>query len=176
MSEIYPHRFEAEIEKFGVGKARKIWYNVLMLPGALAADLPLRKYPRLRVEGEIADVPISNAFMPTGDGRHYVIVAPNVLKDGGVGLGDRVEMRFAVADQDHVDVPGALVAALGADAGASRNWQALTPGKKRMLAQHVASAKTPGTQAKRVGEALEALVFFKADLRLWRKARAARPD
>lgn len=72
----YPFTFEAEIERFGVGRVRKVWYNVLFLPDTLATRLPFASHSRLRIEGEIADVPIANAFMPAGDGRHYVIVAP----------------------------------------------------------------------------------------------------
>ncbi|MEM6907819.1 MAG: YdeI/OmpD-associated family protein [Pseudomonadota bacterium] len=169
MSLIYPYEFEAQIERFGVGVKRVIWYNVLMLPDHLQSELPFDEYPRLRVEGEIADIPIANAFMPTGDGRNYVIVAPNVLKQAGVGLGDTVEMRFKIADQDHVDLPEALELALKRRTEASNAWDAITPGKKRMLAQHVLSAKTDKTRSKRVSEALEALVNYGADLRAWRK-------
>lgn len=167
---IYPYYFEANIEKFGVGKTRKVWYNVVFLPDELRAALPFAEYPRLRVEGEIADVPIANAFIPSGDGRSYMIVAPNVLKDGGVALGDRVEMRFRIADQDHVDVPHALKEALERDEAARSHWDGLTPGKKRMVAQHVVSAKTERTRNKRVDEALAAIREFGGDLRAWRNA------
>lgn len=167
---IYPYSFEAEIEKFGVGKKRKIWYNVLFLPDKLKAELPFAEHPRLRVEGEIADVPIANAFIPAGDGRNYVIVAPGVLEDGEVTLGDRVEMRFRIADQDHVDVPPELTAALESDSEAKRAWEALTPGKKRMVAQHVLSAKTDSTRNRRIEEAVEAVLRFDGDLRAWRRA------
>ncbi len=168
---IYNHGFNAPIEKFGVGKTRKIWYNVLFLPEHLQTELPFDRYPRLRVEGEIADVPIANAFIPTGDGRYYVIVAPNVLRDAEVALGDEVGMRFCIADQDHVDVPDALSAALDINEDARKVWAALTPGKKRMLAQHVVSAKTDKTRDKRVAEALEIVVDFDGNLRAWRDSR-----
>ena len=166
----FPYAFEAPIEKFGVGKKRVVWYNVLIAPPDICAQLPLGEFPRLRVEGEIADIPVANAFMPTGDGRHYVIVAPNVLKNGNARLGDYVEMRFRIADQDHVDVPTELANAIAAKRGAADVWEALTPGKKRMLAQHVHSAKTPPTRAKRVQEAVDALTGHGGDLRGWRKA------
>ncbi|MEM9837927.1 MAG: YdeI/OmpD-associated family protein [Pseudomonadota bacterium] len=170
----FPYAFEAPIEKFGVGKTRVIWYNVLMVPDEVCAELPLDEYPRLRIEGEIAEVPIANALMPTGDGRRYVIVSPTVLKEAEVRLGDHVEMRFRIADQDHVDVPAGLSAALRNDRNAAAMWEALTPGKKRMLSQHVLSAKTEPTQAKRIGEALDALLNHGADLRALRYARKKR--
>lgn len=167
---IYPYSFEAEIEKFGVGKTRKIWYNVLFLPAELKAELPFAEYPRLRIEGEIADVPIANAFIPAGDGRSYVIVAPSVLEDGEVTLGGRVEMRFRIADQNHVNVPPELTAALERHSEAKRAWEALTPGKRRMVAQHVLSAKTEATRNRRTDEAIDAVMRFDGDLRAWRRA------
>lgn len=165
----FGHAFEAPIEKFGVGKKKVIWYNVLIVPDDVCTVLPLADYPRLRVEGEIADIPIANALMPTGDGRHYVIVAPNVLRDGEVRLGDVVEMRFRIADQDHVESPLELERAIKRTPGAEEKWEVLTPGKKRMLAQHVFSAKTPPTKIRRVDEAIEALLKYGADVRAWRK-------
>jgi hypothetical protein len=167
----YPYAFEGTIAKFGVGKARKIWYNVLFLPENVRAQLPFDGRRPLRVEGEIAEVQIANAFMPTGDGRYYVIVAPSVLKDGNVRLGDEVEIRFRIADQNKVDVPDALRLAIERDKQSAKSWEALTPGKKRMLAQHVATAKTPGTLERRVTEAIEALVLFGGDMRDWRAVR-----
>lgn len=167
----FPYAFEAPIEKFGVGKKKVIWYTVLIVPEDVCSVLPLGEYPRLRVEGEIADIPISNAFMPTGDGRHYVILAPNVLRNGEVRLGDVVEMRFRIADQDHVDVPSELERAIKRTSGAAFEWNSLTPGKKRMLAQHVFSAKTPPTKNRRVDEAMEALLEHGADLRAWRRSK-----
>ncbi len=168
---LYPFSFEAEIEKFGVGKDRKIWYNVLFLPPDLRAELPFDTYPRLRVEGEIADVPVANAFIPAGDGRNYVIVSPQVLRDAGMKLGDTVEMRFRIADQDHVDVPEVLQAALAHDSDVAAAWYVLTPGRKRMAVQHVLSAKSAPTRQRRLEEALDDVIRFKGDLNAWRRAR-----
>lgn len=167
----FPFFFSAPIEKFGVGRKKVIWYNVLFVPGDLCAELPLTEFPRLRVEGEIADVPVAIALMPTGDGRHYVIVAPNVLKDSGVRLGDRVEMRFKIADQDFVDVPDMLGQAIERSSNAKKTWAELTRGKQRMLSQHVRAAKTEATQHKRVAEVLGALLEQDGDLRAWLSAR-----
>lgn len=166
---VYPYVFEAQIEKFGVGKDRKIWYSVLFLPPELRPDLPFDTYPQLRVEGEIADVPIANAFIPAGDGRNYMIVSPRVLKDAEVKLSDSVEMRFRIADQDHVDVPDALQRALEGDPRALAAWDSMTPGRKRMAAQHVLSAKSEPTRQRRVGEALDAVIRFNGDLNARRR-------
>lgn len=171
MTLFFPHVFEATIERHGVGRRRKIWYNVVFLPERLRAELPFERYPRLRIEGEIADVPIANAFIPAGGGSYYLIVGPNVLRDGDTAVGDVVEVRFRIADQNHVDVPPELRRAIDADERSADAWDELTPGRRRMLAQHVLSAKTAPTRSRRVGEALDALRSFGGDLRAWRKAR-----
>ena len=153
----FDHAFEGQISLHGVGKSRVITYKVLFLPYTMERDLPFDRYPRLRVEGEIADVPVRGAWMPVGDGRRYFIVSPSVTEQSGCDVGDDVEMRFRIDDQDHVDVPPALKEAIRADEEAWEVWDELTAGKKRMYTFHVASAKTAPTEAKRVAEALDAL-------------------
>ncbi|MEM9013756.1 MAG: YdeI/OmpD-associated family protein [Pseudomonadota bacterium] len=171
MSGFYPYTFSSQIERFGVGKARKVWYNVVFMPDALKKELPFDKYPRLRVDGEIADIPISNAFIPAGDGRNYVIVSPEVMKEAGLSVDDLVEMRLRIADQDHVDIPGRLAHAISRTKKTQAGWDALTPGKRRMLAQHVKSAKTDPTRIKRIEEAISAIRHHKGDLRALFKVR-----
>jgi hypothetical protein len=153
----YPHSFEAEISLHGVGKSRVITYKVLFLPHHLVSVLPFDRFPRLRVEGEIADFPVRGAWMPVGDGRRYFIVSPEIKKNTGLDVGDVVEMRFRIDDQDHVDVPVALQMAIDGDPATRIRWEALSAGKKRMFTFHVASAKSPLTQAKRVAEAKAAI-------------------
>lgn len=153
----FPHTFEGPIERHGVGRSRVIWYNVLFLPQALASELPFDRHPRLRVEGEVADVAVAGAWMPAGDGRRYFMVSPPVLKAAGVGLGAVVEMRFRVDDQDRVDVPESLAAGLRSDLAARRVWDGLTPGKQRGVTHIVRGARTAETERKRVAEVLAAL-------------------
>lgn len=154
----FTHEFFGEIALHGVGKSRVITYKVLFMPRRFEAELPFKIYPRLRVEGEIADVPVRGAWMPAGDGRRYFIVSPDIKANTGLDVGDEVEMRFRVDDQDHVDVPAALSAALKSDDAASAQWDMLTAGKKRMYTNHVFSAKTASTEQRRVDEAMAAII------------------
>ena len=149
--------FERMIDWHGVGKSKVINYKVLFMPPHFETELPFKTYPRLRVEGEIADVPVRGAWMPVGDGRRYFIVSSEIKKNTGLDVGDVVEMRFRIDDQDHVDVPRGLELAIQSDDEANRHWDTLTAGKKRMFAFHVASAKTAPTEAKRVTEAMDAI-------------------
>jgi len=154
----FTHDFSAKISLHGVGKTRVITYKVLFMPLRFETVLPFMAFPRLRVEGEIADVPVRGAWMPVGDGRRYFIVSPTIKANTGLDVGDEVEMRFRIDDQDHVDVPPALEAALGAEPAARHQWDKLTAGKKRMFTNHVASARSPATEQRRVHEAMLAIL------------------
>lgn len=153
----FQHSFEAAIERHGVGRSRKVWYSVLFLPEEIADILPFDRHPQLRIEGEIAELPVKSAFIPAGDGRHYVIVSPETLRNAGIAVGHRVEMRFRVADQESVDVPDGLARALSRDEAAARAWQALTVGRRRGLAHHVAGARTQSTRDRRIAAVLAAV-------------------
>jgi Bacteriocin-protection, YdeI or OmpD-Associated/Domain of unknown function (DUF1905) len=153
----FTHEFEAPIERHGVGRSRKVWYNVVFLPDRLAIELPFERHPQLRIEGEIAEVPIKSAFIPAGGGRHYLIVSPDTLKSASLGLGQIVEVRFRVGDQAAIDIPDNLQRALSNDQLSNEAWNKLTPGRKRALAHHVNMAKTEGTRMRRVAAVLAAI-------------------
>lgn len=165
MESYFTHSFETKIDEFGVGKSRVVWYRVVFMPPELESQLPFKKFPRLRVDVEIADVPANLAFMPTGDGRRYLIVSPEVLKTAKVSVGDYVSVRFRIGDQAYVEIPDALAEALRHKQAATRVWEALTPGKKRALALHVAGARTTPTQNRRIDDVLNALTTNEGKLR-----------
>ncbi|MEM7025878.1 MAG: YdeI/OmpD-associated family protein, partial [Pseudomonadota bacterium] len=125
-------------------------------PPEMAKDLPLGQHPRLRVSGEIGEISFSGAWQPTR-GRWYLMLSKQIMKDGGISLGDWVDVRFRVEDQDSVDVPDLLQRAIDADEVIAAAWQALSPGKRRGLAYRVASAKTSGTRQRRIEEVLDIL-------------------
>lgn len=153
----YPYSFEGVISLHDVGKKKVLTYKVLFMPEEFEAQLPFDEYPRLRIEGEIAEVSVRGAWMPVGDGRRYFIVSPEVKKQTGFGVRDLVEMRFRIDDQDYVDIPSELEKALSRTPSIMKQWETLTPGKQRMFAHHVAAAKTAPTAARRVSEAIEAI-------------------
>jgi hypothetical protein len=148
----FTHDFITEITTLGVGKSRVVTYKVLFLPPYLEHELPFKEYPRLRVEGEIADVPVRGAWIPVGDGRRYFIVSPHIKANTGLDVGDEVEMRFKIDDQDYVDVPQTLQLALESDVSLQALWNDLTSGKRRMYSHHMSSAKTPPTEQRRLEE------------------------
>ena len=86
------------------------------------------------------------------------MVSKAMMKAAEVSLGDTVEVRFEVADQDAVDIPPALRTALAEDEPLREAWDALTPGKQRGFAHPIAQAKRPETLAKRLGALRETLL------------------
>jgi hypothetical protein len=126
-------------------------YTVVWLPAEVAAELPLREFPRLRVRGEMDEYPFARAWQPAGD-TWYLMIPKEVLAQGGYQLGDWIHVRFNIDDQDAVDLPEGLAWALEEDEAFRAAWEGLTPGKRRGLAYRVGSAKTARTVAKRVAE------------------------
>lgn len=149
----YDHRFEAPIEAYDYGK---YFYRVIWLPPKLVDYLPFEEHPRLRIDGEIAEHGFNAAFIPER-GRWYFIVPKSVLKGVGLDVGDHVEVSFRVADQDAIDMPDELAAALRSDTAAQTEWDDLTTGRKRGIAHYVGSAKREETRRKRVDTVLAGL-------------------
>lgn len=166
----FEHMFEGPIVKHSIGKARQLHYRVVFLPQELVQQMPFDEYPRVRIDGEISDVPVHGAWMPSGDQRYYFMVSPSVLKAAQLSLGDTVEMRFSIADQDYVEVPDTLAEWLAAHSEAQSIWGQLSPGKQRALAHHVANAKRHETQQRRLADVSRALEMHDGDLRTMLRA------
>lgn len=136
--------------------SRSLFYNVVFLPEKIASALPFDSYPRLRINATVGEVPVSGAFQPT-HGKHYLMLSKGVLKAGAFGVGDRVEVRFTVADQDAVDMPDDLRRALNAAPAAKAAWEQKSPGARRALAHRVHSAKRLATVQARIKEVIRGL-------------------
>lgn len=146
----FNYAFQGVITYHDVGSTR-YQYTVVMLPGELAAELPLKKYPRLRITGEANDIPFDAALTPF-PGGWYILFSKKMLKVMEAGVGDEVALRFSIADQNAVDIPPALDQLLNQDNELFRQWQAQTPGNQRGLAYRVATAKTEKTISRRLEE------------------------
>lgn len=169
-SPFFPFCFEGPIVRWEVGISRVVHYSVLMLPPHIEASIgPVP--PRFRVQGEVADMPIDGAFVPTGDGRRYLQLSPRLLKAAGIAVGSVVEMRFRLDDPERVTLPQELEARLSRDATFRRHWVALSAGKQRAVAHHVASVKGPAAREKRLDDARVMAVEFGGDVRRWSGAR-----
>ncbi len=142
----FAFEFTGRIAKHSFGE----WgYTVVYMPKEVAAQLPMCENPRLRVRGEMDEYPFHGAWQPTG-GQWYLIVNKSMLKKGGYSLGDWINVRSNIDDQNAVDVAEALEEALKTDPEFRKAWKKLTAGKQRGLAYQVSTAKTAATIEKRV--------------------------
>lgn len=151
----FDHGFEGPICLHDVG-SDKSQYTVVYLPPELATDLPLKEHPRLRVEGEIAELPFNGAWQPS-KGLWYLMMPKTIMANADLAVGDTVEVSFSVADQNHVDMPDELSALLKQDKAFAKRWDTLTPGKQRGYAYLVSSAKQSTTRVKRAQKAADLL-------------------
>ena len=92
-----------------------------------------------------------------------------VLRDAPARVGDTVELRFNVVDQDEVEVPDDLAAAPAQDEAASERRRALTVGKRRGLVYLAASAKRPETRSAHVATVIDRVLHLETYTRTGKK-------
>ena len=152
----FDHTFEAPIVRHSMGTNAKgeLFYTVVFVPPEIVSALP--GGGPIRIVGEVAEMPVKGALMPTA-GRRYLVVPKGLMRERGLGVEDEVEVRFSLTDPDAVDIPEALCLAVHAENEIADAWDALTPGKQRALAYRVDSAKRADTRDKRVAEIVSTL-------------------
>ncbi|MEM7336893.1 MAG: YdeI/OmpD-associated family protein [Chloroflexota bacterium] len=152
----YKYEFNGRIQQHSVGinKRGELFYTVIFLPDSVTNQLPLKKYPRLRVEGEMHDLPFQGALQPA-KGRWYLLLSQRFLKENHLSLGNEIDVRFNIGDQDHVEMPIELQQALDAHEAAKALWNTFTPGKKRGFATTVSSAKRAETRQTRAEKMIQ---------------------
>lgn len=168
----FTHTFTAPVAIYDYGK---YFYTVVYVPAAITDELPTDTYPRLRVDAEIDDVPLEGTLMPDRIGsaqtqhlvdllgpqgqRVWYLMAPKkLLQTIDKRIGDEVEVRLRVADQNAVTIPEALADYLAQHAEIEAAWSRLTPGKQRGYAHRIASAKTRPTIERRLSQLAEDLL------------------
>lgn len=144
----YSHGFIGEVSQLHYAPYS---YTVIFVPEAIQSELPLALHPRLRVEGEIAEYDFNAALIPSSAGRH-IILSPELLHATGLRIGDAVEVRFNIADQDAVLLPRELEIELAANPMAQIAWDKLTPGRRRGLAHLVAKPRAEATRSRKASE------------------------
>ena len=144
----YKYEFNGRIQKYpvGINKRGELFYTVIFLPDELISILPVKQYPRLRVDGEIHNLPFQGALQPS-KGRYYLLLSQRFLKENELNQGDDIEVRFNIGDQDHVEIPTELEQALRQQSEAKAPWDSFTPGKKARLCNHRCFSKKSGNAA-----------------------------
>jgi|GEM_PF-579888 len=161
MGDYYQYSSTAPLEehvispKSGVG--RSLTYRVVFLEPRLESELPFGKGSRLRIEGEIEDMPVHLAWQSAPGRGHYLMVSPALVRQLELKLGDEVTVRFNPVPEDKVVLPEVLENALRVSSQRRKSWAALTPGRQRGLASFVSAVRSPEAQARRVETVFEEL-------------------
>ena len=136
--------FSAQIERFeGEGHM-----HFLALPDDLVDDIRSQGKKRYVITVNDA-VTWHCGLLGTGDGRWFVMVAKEKLKQAQTTLGGWVHVDFAVDDSKYgMPVPPDLQDMFDDDPAFLARFDAMLPGKRRNALHHIASAKTDATIAK----------------------------
>ncbi len=142
------YSFDGEIDIYDMGR---MVYKVIYFPDHILEQLPMKEYPRLRLEVDIEDIPANLAMQPQG-GRWYLILSSEMMKKAELDFRKPVRIRFTIADQTYVEIPDILRQEIDRNKKLKIKRETLTPGKKRSFAHRVLSAKTDQTKFKRLKE------------------------
>jgi hypothetical protein len=125
----------------------------LCVPAGLAVALgPARLVPALiTINGHRV-----RATLHKMGGTYMTAVNKEVQRQAGANAGDTVAVTIEPGEDEPVEVPGDLAAALDG-AGAREAFERLTPFRRREMVTAVISAKRPETRARRIAQALDRL-------------------
>jgi len=154
MFDLYPCMFETQLTQELNGQ--RLMSPAIMLIPVLAAELPFDRYPKLRVDAEINGFAHEGAFVPI-NGGHYMMISKRRRKAIGRNLGDPVTVRFKVADQEAINMPGILRDAFEDAPDARDLWDAMPIGKRRSWCNQIDRAKAPETKQNRIGKLFDLL-------------------
>lgn len=104
----------------------------------------------LRVQGDINGFPFRSALLPTGDGRHFLIVNKQMQKGAKVFSGMKAKFRME-PDTEPRPAPAApeLDKALRISKRLQKFYQSLSPSMRRDIAKWVATPKNSETRQRR---------------------------
>jgi hypothetical protein len=140
--------FEATLENWAEGMD----YCAVPVPAAITAALGTHAaVPVIACLNDSA--PFKVSLFPVGGGRHYLRIRAKVRKETRTATGDPVHIRITVLDRSAVTYPADLLAALRA-AGATKNFQALPPGRQNFIIRRIDEAAKPETRQKRILDAI----------------------
>ena len=99
-------------------------------------------------------------MMPVGDGSFRLYLHESVRKASGTKVGDRVEVKVqfnAKYKGGPQPLPAWFKAALAGNPVAKKNWDALTPSRKKEVVRYLAALKSAEARERNLARALSAL-------------------
>lgn len=123
-------------------------FKVLPIPDDVYADLQAQGAKRVDVELNDCPFNMSLTKAPVID-QVFVYTGKRVLAEAGIDPGEPIDVRMRKADPNAVDVPNDVMLAIR-QAGVTKAWTGLTPGKQRGMLHTIQSAKREETRRSRV--------------------------
>jgi hypothetical protein len=141
--------FEATLENWAEGMD----YCAVPIPATVTEALGTRG--AVLVVACLNDsAPFKVSLIPVGGGQHYMRVKSKVRKETRTNVGDLVRLQITVLDRAAVTYPADLLSALQA-AGATRDFEALPPGRRNFIVRRIDEAVKPETRRKRIHDAVD---------------------
>jgi hypothetical protein len=140
--------FEATLENWAEGMD----YCAIPVPAKITAALGTHgPVPVIACLNDSA--PFKVSLFPVGGGQHYIRIKAKVRKETRTETGDTVHMRITVVDHAAVTYPADLLSALRAR-GATKDFNALPPGRRNFIVRRIEEAVKPETRQKRIHDAV----------------------
>ncbi len=120
--------------------------TVVEIPVDVVKKLPSG---RVRVEGQLNQVPFNLAIQSKKNGPRYLSVSQAMRKSAGVKSNDKVKVTFAIVDPDKLELPEEMEAVLAQDDEGAKKWNKLTVGLQRSLVHYINSSKNVDVRIER---------------------------
>ncbi len=149
-----PHTFTAELLKYGQNGEKTAW-TFIEMPPELTDVLKPGQRTSFRVKGLIDRHSIRQvALIPVGAGTFILVVNAAMRRAIGKEEGATVQVTLTVDDEPLAESAD-LMLCLADDPAAAAFFDSLAPGHQRYYAKWIDGAKTPGTKAKRIAQAIQ---------------------
>jgi Domain of unknown function (DUF1905)/Bacteriocin-protection, YdeI or OmpD-Associated len=148
--------FEATLEKFGK-QGEKTGWTYIHIPFDLAESMNPGVKKTYRVRGFLHQTEINRiAIMPMGEGNYILPLNKEIQKDLKKNVGDVVHCKLNI-DERGVDIDDDFLQFLADEKQAKKYFDSLAPSHQKYFNNHIASAKTDITKAKRIAQTMIAL-------------------
>jgi len=150
-------KFKTILLKFGE-QGEKTGWTYIVIPAKVANKLKPGNRQTFRVKGLLDDFAVNRvALMPRGDGDFIMPVNATMRKGIGKRSGAEVKVQFEI-DQAEIPVSSDFLECLADEPKANAFFKTLNKSNQNYFIKWINDAKTEPTKAKRIGQALNALV------------------
>ncbi|MDB5197837.1 MAG: hypothetical protein JWP88_2208 [Flaviaesturariibacter sp.] len=151
-------QFTATLKKLGA-QGEKTGWTIIELPAELANELMPGNKRSFRVKGQLDNFKIAGvATIPMGGGDFIIAINATMRKAIRKSQGDVVTAKLQL-DKQEVAPSADLMACLQDEPVALQHFKSLPHSHQNYFTRWIESAKTEGTKAKRIAQAINGLTI-----------------